>query len=138
MRLPLTIAALALGVAIAPAAHAQKNERVYVVYGDDACPEASGNDEEIVVCARRPEEERYRVPKTFRKQEISPQNGNESWAVRAQGLNDAAPRSGPGSCSAIGPGGWTGCFAQALKMAQEQGRATIRANNAIPGNRDED
>src|SRR3546814_16186292 len=38
-----------------------------VIYGEDPCPE--GKDGEIVVCSRQPERDRYRRPKTFRRQE---------------------------------------------------------------------
>src|SRR3546814_2857140 len=46
-----------------------------VIYGDDPCPEGTGD--EIVVCARQPERERYRVPTQFRKPDAATE---KSWA----------------------------------------------------------
>ena len=58
------VTALAAAAAIAPAGaqSTSSDERVsrVVVYGRDACPRGSGD--EIVVCGRRPENERYRIP----------------------------------------------------------------------------
>ncbi|RDE04768.1 hypothetical protein [Sphingomonas aracearum] len=86
-----------------------------VIYGAQKCPtDANGN--EIVVCERRSPEEQFRIPKELRELEITPQN--ESWARRA--LSDDTPGvNGTGSCSAVGPGGSTGCF---LREAQRNRR----------------
>ena len=131
---PLIAAALfSTGFAAAPAS-AQKNS-VIVVYGEDECPKAR-EGEDIVVCARRPESERYRVPKRFRNQDVSPGNANESWAVRSEALNDAAP-VGISNCTAIGPAGGLGCRAQAMRNAQAERRAGRRALDAIPSSNDD-
>lgn len=127
----------AAAILTATPAHAQseaKAQSVIVVYGDDECPQAK-DGEEIVVCARRPESERYRVPKRFRKQEVAPGNANESWAVRSEALNDASP-VGISKCSTIGPAGWTGCYAQFLREAAAQRRAQRRAEEAVPSAQD--
>jgi len=132
MRIAFLIAAslTAIGGTVAAApAHAQ-DQRVIVVYGDDPCPVAK-EGEEIIVCPRRPESERYRVPKRFREQEVAPGNANESWAVRSEALNEASP-TGISKCSTVGPAGWTGCYAQFLREAQADRRAQRAANNAIP------
>ncbi len=55
------------------------------VYGDDPCPRSSGD--EIVVCARLPESERYRVPKPLRKQRKRDVPSSVAWA--AGGVQDA-------------------------------------------------
>lgn len=108
-------AALAL-TAFAPPAAAQQgpvNEpkiNQLIVYGDDPCPQSS--DEEIVVCARKPNSDRYRIPEGLRG-EGDPQS--ESWAARAQIL-ETAGRTGIQSCSTVGPGGFTGCFDQLAKQ----------------------
>jgi hypothetical protein len=84
-----------------------------VVYGDDPCPEAQGD--EIVVCARRPESERYRIPKPLRdgnKDELS----ESSWTARAEGLDEATRFTRPDSCSTVGAGGQTGCLATMLRQ----------------------
>lgn len=49
-----------------------------IVYGDDPCPTSS--DEEIVVCARKPETERYRIPEDLRE---GPEGRARSWTERA-------------------------------------------------------
>ena len=48
-------------------AQAEPPQRItnLLVYGDDPCPKGEGD--EIVVCARRPESERYRIPKSCAK-----------------------------------------------------------------------
>src|SRR5690606_12723345 len=69
-----------------------------VVYGNDACPPS--NDGEIVVCSRRPEEERYRLPRNLRDP-TSPKT-QRSWATRQDDIREAAA-SGTGSCSTVGP-----------------------------------
>ena len=120
---------LALAAGVAAPAQAQKNERVYEVFGNDACPR--GDEDEIVVCARSPEAERYRIPKRFREKEISPANGNESWAVRAEAL-EYIGRTGINSCSVNGPGGWTGCYAEMLRLAQAERREARRNGAKVP------
>ena len=124
MRMAIALASAVMAGLIAVPASAQKNERVMVVYGEDACPK-SDDPEEIVVCARQPESERYRIPERFRKQEIGPQNANESWAVRAEAL-EYVGKTGINSCSVVGPGGWTGCYAEMLRIAREERRQAAR------------
>lgn len=130
MKSPLLIAAFSAMASTIVPVQAQKNERVTVVYGDDECPR--GNDEEeIVVCARHPESERFRIPERFRKKEISPQNANESWAVRAEAL-EYIGKTGINSCSVVGPGGWTGCYAEMLRIAREERRQAQRERAGVP------
>ncbi len=82
--------------------------------------------EEIVVCVRKSEAERFRIPQELRELEVTPQN--EAWAARAEGTLSAG-QQGIGSCSAVGIGGATGCFGQAA----DRNRAERRANrNAQP------
>jgi hypothetical protein len=104
------ITGLAAGVA-APA-HAQGGtyrERVVTVYGSDACPKAT-NPDEIVVCSRRPEEERYRIPRTLRDEERAQISRRDNVAVQRDALASGRPAAtGIGSCSAVGPGGFIGC-----------------------------
>ena len=67
--LPLAAtAALAGGLAALPApAAAQAGDRVseIIVYGNDPCPRST--DDQVVVCARKPETERYRIPEKLRQ-----------------------------------------------------------------------
>ena len=68
-RLMITLAggtAAIAGLAAIPApADAQAgNVAEIVVYGNDPCPRST--DDQVVVCARRPEAERYRIPEKLR------------------------------------------------------------------------
>jgi hypothetical protein len=77
------------------------------VYGNDPCPKPKG--EEIIVCAREPESERYRIPKRFRSGPRVESGASASWASRVAGLEDAQRFTRPNSCTAIGSNGQTGC-----------------------------
>ena len=119
MRTPLLLAAFAATVLTAPA-FAQGADRILVIYGSDKCP-TNAAGEEIYVCARRPDSERYRIPKELRTPiEITPQNS--SWAMRANETMSAGAATGIGSCSNVGPGAWTGCWAQQMRAAREERR----------------
>lgn len=96
------------------AAQDQAGDRVnqLVIYGDDPCPQSSEN--EIVVCARKDEDERYRIPETLRS---NPNDAkNDSWAARAQSF-EYVGKSGTQSCSPQGLGGFTGCTQKLLQQA---------------------
>ena len=96
-----------------------------VVYGDDPCP-APADPEEIVVCARQPESERYRIPEEFR--ENKEKRGSVAWGTRFDELEEATRFTRPNSCSRVGSWGQTGCFADAIR----QWRAERRARNTAP------
>jgi hypothetical protein len=49
-----------------------------IIFGDDECPQGKG--EEITVCARKAESERYRIPEPFRENTGGPKN--EAWTNR--------------------------------------------------------
>ena len=83
---PLIAALLLAGIALPAMAQAPTeqtppaipgSERVnlVIVYGDDACPPSQGN--EIVVCARKDEEERYRIPEPLRGDPNQP--SHQAW-----------------------------------------------------------
>lgn len=80
------------------------------VYGDDPCPAAQSPDE-IVVCARRPETERFRLRTLDAPAGVTePQGRIEQGGVgRTLGTDDVRLAGGTGSCTPIGPGGLTGC-----------------------------
>ena len=126
---PLLAVALAVPVFQAPPALAQGSERVMIVYGNDPCP-TSGTGEEIVVCARKPETERYRIPEELRSSgPTSP--ANASWAARATSI-EYAGRSGTDSCSPSGAGGWTGCYAEMMRKAKEERKAAAAERRDEP------
>jgi hypothetical protein len=88
-----------------------------IVYGDEPCPQTSG--EEITVCARRPEGDRWRIPEPLRG---GPDTvGNTAWTTRAQQL-EYQGKTGIGSCTPVGPGGGIGCFNQLLRQAMAERR----------------
>lgn len=119
----LSLIALALTIAAVAGVHpaaAQNGIARLTVYGNDPCPRSQGD--EIVVCARQPESERYRVPKVLREAKKS---GVASWGERAESL-EYTGASGTASCSPAGAGGWTGCQSKLLSQA----RAERRQNKA--------
>ena len=77
------------------------------VYGNDPCPKGKGD--EIVVCAREPESERYRIPKRFRRGPRIESGDSLSWAARVEGLDSAQRFTMPNGCSPVGSNGQTGC-----------------------------
>ena len=95
------------------AAQAQPNVAEIIVYGNDPCPRST--DDQVVVCARRPETERYRIAPKLR-QSGTPQQ-MESWAVRSKSL-ETAGATGINSCSPVGPAGYTGCLQKLIKESR--------------------
>jgi len=84
-----------------------------------------------VVCVRRSAAEQFRVPKELRELEVTPENA--SWAAKAQAtLNSGVGPSSVGSCSAIGPGGQSGCFAQSVRADRAENRARSDAQARLP------
>ena len=106
---------IAAGLAALPAsASAQAQPRVneIIVYGTDPCPRST--DDEVVVCARKPESERYRIPEALR------QGGSiqsrTAWAERAR-VFETVSDTGINSCSPVGPAGYTGCTIELINEA---------------------
>jgi hypothetical protein len=83
-----------------------------LVYGEDACPQPNGDD--IVVCARRPEAERYRIPPKLRQKADDFSGDRGSWTSHNEALEASTRFTRPNSCSTVGTGGQTGCLAAAL------------------------
>lgn len=109
-----SIPALAQSVAAASAAPEPSPQRTInlTVYGNDSCPQ--GQSDEIVVCARHPESERYRIPKRLR--EKSAPLGAPGWANQVATMEetqrDILPISG---CSVVSSSA-AGCLAKALRQ----------------------
>jgi hypothetical protein len=125
------VAALAAAPLLVPAAQAQNAAQngVLIIYGNDKCP-TNESGEEIVVCQRIDESERFRIPSTLRQPAGRPQ-ANESWAVRSQDALEAG-RMGTGSCSTVGPGGQTGCFVRQATRARAESNARREAQTDLP------
>ena len=126
MKANLAVAVLLLGLAGAavaqPAPRARESQ--VVVYGDDPCPQSS--EDEIVVCARRPEEERYRIPAPLRESRRRPES---SWSSHAAELEEVQRDTRPDSCSVVGSWGQSGCTQQWIRQwrAERRERARERA-----------
>ncbi|QNM82450.1 hypothetical protein H8M03_10605 [Sphingomonas sabuli] len=115
--------AFTMAAPIAPVAAQSSRLAEVIVYGDDPCPRST--DSEIVVCARKPEAERYRIPEEYRTS--GTRQERESWATRAKSF-EYVGRTGTMSCSAVGPGGHTGCLQNMIDRAKaENGEATDQA-----------
>ncbi|HYD36824.1 MAG TPA: hypothetical protein VEA60_04375 [Allosphingosinicella sp.] len=115
------LAALAAAVTLLPAPAgaqaAQERIRRLVVYGSDPCPRAA-TGEDVVICARRPETERYRIPPELRDRPGDDPDST-SWAVRAEAL-EYVGRSGIQSCSTVGPGGASGCWNELVRAWRKE------------------
>lgn len=122
LRRPIATLAAALAVTLAAPAAAQDASsdkvRMVIVYGDDAAPPATGD--EIVVVARMPEKDRYRIPENLR---LSDNPANEAWINRVERL-EFVGASGTLSCSAVGVGGSTGCTQEMIRKAYADKKAS--------------
>lgn len=103
----------------APAPAPAEKVNMVIIYGEDKCPVSKGD--EITVCARKAESERYRIPEPFRDNPKGPQN--EAWTNRVVAY-ERVSASGSQSCSAAGGGGWTGCAGQFIKDAYAEKKAS--------------
>src|SRR3954467_12876118 len=129
-RLMITLAAgtaIAAGLALMtdPAQAQAGNVAEIIVYGSDACPRST--DDQVVVCARRPEAERYRIPEKLRQSGTRQQT--EAWANKARVLETVGD-TGTNSCSPVGPGGFTGCLTQVIKQARQESREQSQQDRA--------
>jgi hypothetical protein len=97
-----------------------------VVYGSDPCPR--GADGEIIVCGRRGEGERFRIPRELRDDAAAPDPEGTSWAARTESL-EYAGRTGIQSCSTVGASGFTGCWTEMMRAA----RGDRRLGEGEPG-----
>ena len=106
-----------IGLASAPAAAQDPSDGIaeIIVYGTDPCPRST--DDEVVVCARRPEAERYRIPERLRAG--GSVQSRTAWAARARAL-EYVGRTGIQSCAPVGPGGHTGCLEQLIGAARAE------------------
>jgi hypothetical protein len=103
-----------------PAA-AQAGEATLVIYGNDPCPRD-------YICVRKRESDRYRLPRDQQLQGTRQQR--QSWANKSKELMTAG-NTGTGSCSAVGPGGHTGCLIQEINRAKQESKEA-QENNQPP------
>ncbi len=95
-----------------PAEPQRGQVRQVIIYGNDPCPRGSG--EEIIVCARRPESERFRVPPNLRDTDDRPARSN----LQRDREHREVAATGPESCSPVGPGGATGCTIREINRSR--------------------
>lgn len=112
------LAAFGLSIASAPAAaqdeaKAPDGEKVnqLIIYGKDPCPTSAAG--EITVCARKPEEERYRIPEPLRGVDNPTA---QAWTNKVQAY-ETVGAFGTMSCSPVGAGGSLGCTQQLIDKA---------------------
>lgn len=125
----LSALALAAGLALPAPASAQNGEKVLVIYGNDRCPTTKAG-EEVTVCARRPESDRYRIPSELRSGPLS--TADQPWAARAGSVASVGGEMGSTTCSNVGGGGGSSCFANQMRQAHDEKAATKAAQSASP------
>jgi hypothetical protein len=79
---------------------------------------AAANPDEIVVCGRKQQNLRYRLPST------GPKPGSASARTVAEerfALQRYREEGGSGSCTTVGPNGLMGCVMKELREEQERG-----------------
>ena len=105
---------------------AQAGSRVseIIVYGNDPCPRST--DDNVVVCARKSEAERYRIPERFRSS--GPRQTREAWANKARQF-ETVGATGINSCSPVGPSGFTGCLKQVIDQANAENKEAAAGNS---------
>jgi hypothetical protein len=99
-----------------------------IVYGTDPCPRST--DDEVVVCARKPEAERYRIPERLRQGGAI--QSRQAWAARARTFEVMTPSGRAATCDAVGPGGQLGCLQRAIEQARAEQRADEQGATPTP------
>lgn len=110
-----------------PADPGEKVNQV-IVYGNDPCPQATSANE-ITVCARKDEGERYRIPAPLRGSD-EPQN--RAWTDRVLAY-ETVGKTGTLSCTPVGPGGFTGCTQKLIQnaYAERNGGSDVHFSDLI-------
>ncbi|WNO52584.1 hypothetical protein [Stakelama saccharophila] len=123
------VAAPAMAQDQEPAAEDGPPQRVrsVVLYGDDKCPEAEGD--EIVVCAKAGDSP-YRIPEKLR--EKPPEAAHQAWSRKVEMINEVNRAGLPNSCSPVGTGGQTGCTSQMLRNWARAQREKEAAEAGVP------
>src|SRR3954464_9237688 len=104
--------------AVPTAAVAQAGQTTVIIFGNDPCPREA-------ICIRHKESDRYRLPQALNPQGTLQQR--QSWARKSRVLTTVGD-TGVGSCSAVGPGGQTGCLIQSINQAKSQTRQQAEDN----------
>ncbi|WP_419825619.1 hypothetical protein [Sphingomonas sp.] len=129
MRVALPVLGAALLAALSPVpASAQVRDRIIDVYGSEQCPASNG--QEIVVCRRHAEGDRFRIPSELRESTSRPQalGGTAVAAMNSTGGTGTQVQS----CNAIGAGVNAGCLKSQIDAAHAERRRDQREGEAIP------
>lgn len=115
--------AVAAAVAAVPtAALAQAGRTTITIYGNDPCPREN-------ICIRAPESQRYRLPQSQNPQGTRQQR--QSWAQKSKQIMTVG-NTGAGTCSPVGPGGYTGCMVQEINQARQDTKEQQQQNSPPP------
>ena len=127
MSLGAAAIALALPLFVIPVPAFAQNGTIseIIVYGTDPCPRST--DDEVVVCARKPEGERFRIPENLRQG--GSLQARQSWANRAIAF-ETYGKTGINSCSPVGAAGFTGCSQQLINQAFKERNEQATDNTA--------
>ncbi len=106
--------AIVAGAMALPHAAVAADEKVnqLIVYGNDPCP--ASTDDQITVCARKAEGERYRIPAPLRDNPNAA--SNQAWTERVKAY-ETVGATGTNSCSPVGGTGATGCLSRLINAA---------------------
>lgn len=113
--LPAAAVGMAIGLTVlsaSPATAQRAQPSQIIVYGTDPCPRTT--DDDVVVCYRRPESERFRLPEVLRPQ--GARQERQSWTRQAENLSTIGS-TGLNKCSPVGPMGVAGCAQQEINQA---------------------
>jgi len=99
---------------------AQAGQIEVTIYGNDPCPREA-------ICIRKKETDRYRLPQSQNPQGTTQQR--QSWSQKSQPLMTVGA-TGTGSCSAVGPGGHTGCLIKEINQAKKSTRDQAKSDQA--------
>ncbi|GEM_PF-141665 len=124
---------LALSLPALAAERGEEKVNQLIIYGKDACPASTGN--EITVCARKDEGERYRIPEDLR--ENPNQTSNQAWTERVKAY-ETVGAFGTNSCSPVGLGGDTGCLGKLINnaYAERKSSSSVRFGKLIEAERE--
>ncbi|TCM18486.1 hypothetical protein EDF56_10415 [Novosphingobium sp. PhB165] len=114
-----------------PSAPGGERVNQLIIYGNDTCPKSGDN--EITVCARKAESERYRIPEPLRGIDS---RASEAWSNRVQAY-ETVGAFGNMSCSPVGPGGASGCTQKLIDQAyaQKANASDVRFSELISAER---
>ena len=99
-----------------------------IVYGNDPCPRSTDDQSSSAPAGRRAE--RYRLPEDQQRRARAQQT-RVLGAASSQALTTVGA-TGTGSCSPVGPGGYTGCLDPGDQQASAEASASSRPSRQSP------